>query len=74
MWAPDVHKVAPISALSQNLFAFALVGVFAAGVYLIQAAPPAVSHSGWMLQVEKLRKGTDRSRVVVIAATESIPL
>lgn len=42
MWAPDIHKVKPLSAVMQLLTAFALVGVFAGGVYMIRAPAPAV--------------------------------
>lgn len=54
MWAPDVHKVKPSSALAQLCLMFGLVGVFALGVYEIRAPAPMVrppypsapSHSG----------------------------
>ncbi|GAA5891230.1 hypothetical protein JCM6882_004629 [Rhodosporidiobolus microsporus] len=42
MWAPDVHKVKPSSALSQLLLMFGAVGVFAYGVSLIRAQPHAL--------------------------------
>lgn len=42
MWAPDVHKVRPSSALGQLLMAFAGVGLFAFGVYSIKPNHPAV--------------------------------
>ncbi|ORY82333.1 hypothetical protein BCR35DRAFT_303720 [Leucosporidium creatinivorum] len=42
MWAPDVHKVKPSSALFQLLSAFAGVGLFATGVYFIKAPPHAL--------------------------------
>ncbi|GJN87316.1 hypothetical protein Rhopal_000264-T1 [Rhodotorula paludigena] len=40
MWAPDVHKVKPSSALAQLCLMFGLVGVFALGVYEIRAPAP----------------------------------
>lgn len=43
MWAPDVHKIKPSSALSQLLLMFGAVGVFAFGVYEMRAQPHAVS-------------------------------
>ncbi|GAA6024749.1 hypothetical protein JCM10207_008884 [Rhodosporidiobolus poonsookiae] len=42
MWAPDVHKVKPSSALSQLLLMFGVVGVFALGVNEIRARPHAL--------------------------------
>lgn len=42
MWAPDVHKVAPSSALFQLILAGAGVALFSGGVYLIKASPPGV--------------------------------
>lgn len=42
MWAPDVHKVKPFSALSQLLTMFGALAVFSYGVYNIQAPAPAV--------------------------------
>ena len=43
MWAPDVHKIKPSSALSQLLLMFGAVGLFAFGVYEMRAQPHAVS-------------------------------
>lgn len=53
MWAPDVHRIAPFSAFSQLLTAFAGVSLFAAFVYLI-AVPPkglprAYPHDGLVM-------------------------
>ncbi|GAA5839070.1 hypothetical protein JCM5353_008723 [Sporobolomyces roseus] len=45
MWAPDVHKVKPFSALSQLLTMFGALAVFSYGVYNIQAPAPALPRS-----------------------------
>ncbi|KWU44201.1 hypothetical protein RHOSPDRAFT_34214 [Rhodotorula sp. JG-1b] len=42
MWAPDVHKIKPSSALSQLLLMFGAVGLFAFGVYEMRAQPHAL--------------------------------
>ncbi|GAA5988058.1 hypothetical protein JCM11641_007913 [Rhodosporidiobolus odoratus] len=42
LWAPDVHKVNPASALSQLLLMFGAVGAFAYGVSVIRAQPHAL--------------------------------
>jgi hypothetical protein len=62
MWAPDVHKIKPFSAVSQLLFMFGAVAVFSAGVYVIQAPPPAVSHSLDVAKREKLTRRWCSSR------------
>jgi hypothetical protein len=43
MWAPDIHSIAPLSAFTQLMAAFAGLGLFSGFVYLIQASPPGVS-------------------------------
>jgi len=42
MWAPDVHKVKPASALAQLVAMFGAVGLFALGVYEVRASAPMV--------------------------------
>ncbi|GAA5929611.1 uncharacterized protein JCM15063_004202 [Sporobolomyces koalae] len=42
MWAPDVHKVKPASALTQLLTMFGAIAVFSYGVYNIAAPAPAL--------------------------------
>jgi len=43
MWAPDVHKVRPSSALAQLATMLSLVGIFSVGVYFSGWEPKAVS-------------------------------
>ncbi|GAA5997213.1 hypothetical protein JCM5350_004173 [Sporobolomyces pararoseus] len=45
MWAPDVHKVKPSSALTQLLTMFGALAVFSYGVYHIAAPAPALPRS-----------------------------
>ncbi|GAA5856297.1 hypothetical protein JCM9279_006412 [Rhodotorula babjevae] len=40
MWAPDVHKVKPASALAQLVAMFGAVALFALGVYEVRASAP----------------------------------
>ncbi|GAA5879765.1 hypothetical protein JCM3774_000180 [Rhodotorula dairenensis] len=42
MWAPDVHKIKPSSAVAQLLLMFGAVGAFAFGVYEFRAQPHAL--------------------------------
>ncbi|BGP54324.1 hypothetical protein JCM8202_000756 [Rhodotorula sphaerocarpa] len=42
MWAPDVHKIRPSSALTQLLMAFGGVGLFSFFVYEMRAPAPAL--------------------------------
>lgn len=51
MWAPDVHKIKPSSALSQLLLMFGAVGLFAFGVYEMRAQPHAVSQVALLLSL-----------------------
>ncbi|GAA6044124.1 hypothetical protein JCM8097_004719 [Rhodosporidiobolus ruineniae] len=59
LWAPDVHKVKPSSALLQLLLMFSAVGVFALGVSVIRAQPHALPrgypHNGLVRELS----GTD---------------
>ena len=43
MWAPDVHKVRPSSAVAQLVTMFGLVGLFSVGVYFTGWQSKAVS-------------------------------
>lgn len=74
MWAPDVHKIKPSSAVAQLLTAFAGLAIFSAGIYVIQAPPPAVRDS---LLVSLARKLTAVFLLICVgcaAATTSLPL
>ncbi|KAL8276607.1 hypothetical protein RQP46_010956 [Phenoliferia psychrophenolica] len=69
MWAPDVHKVKPLSAFSQLLLAFSAVGTFAGVVYFIQAPPPALPRAYPFDGLVKELSGTDEA--IYAARTES---
>ncbi|KAM0754716.1 hypothetical protein T439DRAFT_321754 [Meredithblackwellia eburnea MCA 4105] len=59
MWAPDVHKVKPSSALSQLLLMFSALGAFATGVYYIKADAPGVPRAYPYGGLVKELSGTD---------------
>ncbi|KAI5477110.1 NADH dehydrogenase (ubiquinone) 1 beta subcomplex 8 [Pseudohyphozyma bogoriensis] len=62
MWAPDVHKVKPSSAVFQLALAFGFVGAFATAVYATfkpsPALPRAYPYDGL---IQELSAGTDKS-------------
>ncbi|GAA5861229.1 hypothetical protein JCM8547_008526 [Rhodosporidiobolus lusitaniae] len=65
MWAPDVHKVKPASALSQLLFMFGVVGVFALGVDQIRARPHALPRGYPNNGLVREMSGTDDEQYAV---------
>ena len=71
MWAPDVHKVKPFSALSQLLTMFGALAVFSYGVYNIQAPAPAVRTL--MARYLTSRSGVLINLKLVVAAPEILP-
>lgn len=85
MWAPDVHKVKPFSAFSQLITAFVGLSIFAGGVYLIQASPPAVSTNHSPQERERESRGEETradcfsyiiylSFIFIIVVTKSLSL
>lgn len=75
MWAPDVHKVKPSSALLQLVAMFGAVGLFAAGVYEMRALAPmlprAYPHDGL---VKELSGQTDDASFAVSPCPVSLSL
>jgi len=75
MWAPDVHKVKPSSALLQLVAMFGAVGLFAAGVYEMRALAPmlprAYPHDGL---VKELSGQTDDASFAVSPCPLSLSL
>lgn len=71
MWAPDVHKVKPFSALSQLLTMFGALAVFSYGVYNIQAPAPAVRTL--MATIDEKKRSTHQRRDLSSQLPRSYP-